>query len=160
MSARTVDGTPVALPVLGSVVHGTPAAVARGCPCARCDAVRTPAVAEPAVRSVPASPARSRPRATARASARLPGGGPALERAGAEKVWASGLCTQVDPELFFPENGRAHQARTAVAVCRRCPVQTRCLELFGDVVDQGVVGGLTADERKKRRRRRLSGVAA
>jgi WhiB family redox-sensing transcriptional regulator len=93
-------------------------------------------------------------------SIRLPGGRQWVDRAAAAEVWASGLCTQVDPELFFPENGRAEQARAAKAICGRCPVRELCLATFDHVVAHGVVGGLTARERRERRRRRRRGRAA
>lgn len=39
---------------------------------------------------------------------------------------AEALCAQVDPELFFPEQGfPSHHAR---AVCARCPVAAECLD--------------------------------
>jgi WhiB family transcriptional regulator, redox-sensing transcriptional regulator len=79
----------------------------------------------------------------------LPGG--ATARAGAAReVWASALCAQVDPDLFFPEKGQP--SAPAKAVCARCPVTALCLETFGPLVDQGVVGGLTAQERRARRK--------
>jgi len=61
---------------------------------------------------------------------------------------ASGLCTQTDPELFFPE--KATQSRDARAVCARCPVSAKCLEyaLTHDRV-YGVWGGTTERERRK-----------
>jgi WhiB family redox-sensing transcriptional regulator len=95
---------------------------------------------------------RSRDRRPAAATVRLPGSRRPVDRAAAEEVWASGLCTQVDPDLFFPEFGRADQAAAAKAVCRRCPVRQLCLDVFGDLVDHGVVGGLTEGERRERRR--------
>ena len=64
------------------------------------------------------------------------------------EVWASALCAQVDPELFFPENGHADSSRAAKAVCGRCPVPELCPDTFDLVVPHGVVGGLTARERR------------
>jgi WhiB family redox-sensing transcriptional regulator len=79
----------------------------------------------------------------------LPGGG--LARADAvREVWASALCAQVDPELFFPEKGQPSGA--AKAVCAACPVTELCLATFGPLVGDGVVGGLTAGERRELRR--------
>lgn len=53
----------------------------------------------------------------------------------------SALCAQVDPEIFFPDKGMP--GRDAAAVCRRCPVQTPCLEyaLRHNITD-GVWGGV------------------
>jgi WhiB family redox-sensing transcriptional regulator len=70
----------------------------------------------------------------------------------AVEVWESALCAQVDPELFFPENGRADRSRAAKAACGRCTVRQGCLEIFDLVVPHGVVGGLTERERRDRRR--------
>ena len=79
----------------------------------------------------------------------LPGGGVAPADA-AREVWTSALCAQVDPELFFPETGQS--AAPAKAVCAACPVRELCLTTFGPLVDHGVVGGLTADQRRTQRR--------
>ena len=68
----------------------------------------------------------------------------------AREVWASALCAQVDPELFFPEKGGS--AAGAKAVCAACAVTELCLATFGPLVAEGVVGGLTAVERRARRR--------
>ncbi len=83
------------------------------------------------------------------ASLSLPGGGMVPADA-AREVWASALCAQVDPELFFPENGKP--AEPAKAVCAACPVTALCLATFGPLVRDGVVGGLTAEERRLQRR--------
>src|SRR5829696_4347624 len=79
----------------------------------------------------------------------LPGGGMVPADA-AREVWASALCAQVDPELFFPEWGG--NAEPAKAVCARCPVTALCLATFGPLVEHGVVGGLTAGERRRQHR--------
>jgi WhiB family transcriptional regulator, redox-sensing transcriptional regulator len=68
----------------------------------------------------------------------------------AREVWASALCAQVDPELFFPEKGQP--SAPAKALCARCPVTALCLATFGPLVADGVVGGLTAQERRQQRR--------
>src|SRR5215207_5779220 len=79
----------------------------------------------------------------------LPGGG-VVPADAAREVWASALCAQVDPELFFPEKGQP--SGPAKAVCAACPVTALCLATFGPLVDHGVVGGLTAQERAAARR--------
>ena len=79
----------------------------------------------------------------------LPGG--ALVPAdAAREVWASALCAQVDPELFFP--GKGDPTAPAKAVCAACPVTALCLATFGPLVAEGVVGGLSAQERRQQRR--------
>ncbi len=62
--------------------------------------------------------------------------------------WASAVCAQTDPELFFPETGNL--PRDAKRVCARCPVCVECLEyaLTHDRV-YGVWGGTTERERRK-----------
>src|SRR5215207_9796773 len=79
----------------------------------------------------------------------LPGGG-VVPADAAREVWASALCAQVDPELFFPEKGQP--SGPAKALCAACPVTALCLATFGPLVDHGVVGGLTAQERAAARR--------
>jgi WhiB family redox-sensing transcriptional regulator len=61
-------------------------------------------------------------------------------------------CRDEDPELFYPvgTSGPAKQQEAeAKAVCARCPVRARCLEVALEIGDQhGVRGGMTEDERK------------
>jgi WhiB family redox-sensing transcriptional regulator len=73
----------------------------------------------------------------------------ALDIKAAKEVWDSALCAQVDPELFFPEKGQS--PREAIRICGACSVRSQCLDLFGDVLDFGVVGGLTEKQRRARR---------
>lgn len=62
------------------------------------------------------------------------------------------VCREADPELFFPRGeGTSHlaQAEDAKAVCRRCPVMSRCLEWAVETgQDSGIWGGLREDERR------------
>lgn len=62
-----------------------------------------------------------------------------------------GLCTQTDPEVFFPETG--HSNLPAKRVCARCPVRAECLE-HALATDQrfGVWGGLSQAERRRLQR--------
>jgi DNA-binding NarL/FixJ family response regulator len=68
------------------------------------------------------------------------------------------LCAQVDPELFFPDNGGAH-ARGAKRVCAACPVTAQCLDYALELEAQqgvavwGVWGGTTEMQRRTMRRR-------
>ncbi|HZY00229.1 MAG TPA: WhiB family transcriptional regulator [Dermatophilaceae bacterium] len=66
-------------------------------------------------------------------------------------------CLGVDPELFFPigNTGPALiQAEEAKAVCRRCEVIEDCLSWAMDSrQEEGVWGGLAAEERRALRRR-------
>ena len=61
-------------------------------------------------------------------------GGATVPADAAREVWASALCAQVDPELFFPEKGQP--SAPAKAVCARCPVTALCLATFGPLVDR------------------------
>jgi WhiB family transcriptional regulator, redox-sensing transcriptional regulator len=69
------------------------------------------------------------------------------------------LCTQVDPELFFPSRaGGSEQARR---VCRRCLVQAECLT---DVLARddrfGIRAGLSGRQRARLVRERRTVRAA
>ena len=58
-----------------------------------------------------------------------------------------GICTQVDPELFFPEDGS--KGFDAKAICRQCPVIHECLsEALADPSLVGIWGGTSANQRK------------
>jgi WhiB family redox-sensing transcriptional regulator len=61
-------------------------------------------------------------------------------------------------EAFFPLAGAAHTTELAKRVCDHCPVRSDCLkDALGNGTDDGIWGGLTADERRELRR---AGVAA
>ncbi|HEX3899210.1 MAG TPA: WhiB family transcriptional regulator [Mycobacteriales bacterium] len=68
-------------------------------------------------------------------------------------------CRDEDPELFFPigTTGPALlQVDDAKAVCRRCDAVDECLSWAIDSdQDAGVWGGLSEDERRAVRRRRV-----
>ncbi|MDR1355043.1 MAG: WhiB family transcriptional regulator [Propionibacteriaceae bacterium] len=61
------------------------------------------------------------------------------------------LCSQTDPEAFFPEKGGS--TREAKRVCAQCDVRASCLE-YALVNDErfGIWGGLSERERRIRRR--------
>ncbi len=70
---------------------------------------------------------------------------------------ASGLCQEVDTELFFPEKGGS--AREAKRVCAACEVRPQCLEFALEHDERfGIWGGLS--ERERRRLKRAAPVAA
>jgi WhiB family transcriptional regulator, redox-sensing transcriptional regulator len=66
-------------------------------------------------------------------------------------------CRDEDPELFFPvgTSGPALlQIAEAKAVCRRCPVNSECLDwALASGQDAGVWGGMSEDERRALKRR-------
>ncbi|MCG5460815.1 WhiB family transcriptional regulator [Micromonospora sp. MED01] len=72
------------------------------------------------------------------------------------------LCTQTDPEVFYPEKGGT--VEPAKKVCRNCDVQAECLEYALNRDERfGVWGGLSEKERRaeaKRRAGRAPAVAA
>ncbi|AGT12262.1 hypothetical protein PBI_VELVETEEN_55 [Mycobacterium phage Velveteen] len=57
------------------------------------------------------------------------------------------LCSQVDPELFFPEKGV--NAKPAKRICGMCDVRDECLQWALDNNEQfGIFGGLSERERR------------
>lgn len=57
------------------------------------------------------------------------------------------LCSQTDPELFFPLKGDTRRAR---AICGRCDVKPECLEwALAHDERYGVWGGTTERQRKR-----------
>lgn len=63
-----------------------------------------------------------------------------------------GRCTEVDPELFFPERG--HNGAQAKLICAGCEVRAECRAFALERPERldGIWGGLTEDERRKLRR--------
>jgi WhiB family transcriptional regulator, redox-sensing transcriptional regulator len=62
-------------------------------------------------------------------------------------------CTEVDPEIFFPERGGSSKA--ARAVCAHCPVRANCLEYALNNKEQfGIWGGTSERERRRLRKER------
>src|SRR5262245_17389412 len=63
----------------------------------------------------------------------------------------SALCSQTDPEVFFPEQGES--SRAAKAICRRCAVRAECLESALATDERfGIWGGLAEGERRRLKR--------
>ncbi|AZC13480.1 MULTISPECIES: WhiB family transcriptional regulator [Microbacterium] len=62
------------------------------------------------------------------------------------------LCSQTDPEAFFPEKGGS--TRDAKRICSSCDVRTECLEYALQNDERfGIWGGLSERERRKLKRR-------
>jgi WhiB family redox-sensing transcriptional regulator len=62
------------------------------------------------------------------------------------------LCSQTDPEAFFPEKGGS--TREAKKICVGCEVKAECLEYALEHDERfGIWGGLSERERRKLRRR-------
>jgi WhiB family transcriptional regulator, redox-sensing transcriptional regulator len=69
-----------------------------------------------------------------------------------ENSWQDrALCSQTDPEAFFPEKGGS--TREAKRVCRSCEVRAECLEYaLGHDERFGIWGGLSERERRRLKR--------
>lgn len=68
------------------------------------------------------------------------------------------LCSQTDPEAFFPTKGGS--TKDAKKICASCDVRVRCLEYaLANKEDLGVWGGLSEAERKKVKQKRAQGLA-
>jgi WhiB family transcriptional regulator, redox-sensing transcriptional regulator len=74
---------------------------------------------------------------------------------------AAALCAQTDPDAWFP--GQGDSGEWALAVCRRCPVLAICdadtaADDAGrpDADIQGIRGGRTGGERRRREKARRS----
>lgn len=65
---------------------------------------------------------------------------------------ADALCSQTDPEAFFPEKGGS--TRDAKRICAGCEVKAQCLE-YALANDErfGIWGGLSERERRKLKKR-------
>jgi len=63
--------------------------------------------------------------------------------------WMDGaLCTQTDPEMFYPEKGGA--TREAKRICASCDVRSECLLYALNNAERfGVWGGLSERERRR-----------
>lgn len=66
------------------------------------------------------------------------------------------LCSQVDPELFFPDDYDDRMAvLIAKKICSDCPLTTSCLQYaLANPELEGVWGATTPRERKNIRRRK------
>lgn len=75
---------------------------------------------------------------------------------------ANARCSEVEPEIFFPERGGSSKA--ARAVCSKCDVRAQCLEYALNNKEQfGIWGGTSERERRRlrkdRARRKLRAVS-
>ena len=79
----------------------------------------------------------------------------------ADYEWRDGaICRDTDPELFFPVGTTGNalvQIDRAKEVCGECTVAQACLDFALDTnQDSGIWGGLTEEERRVIRRRRVA----
>jgi hypothetical protein len=72
--------------------------------------------------------------------------------------WADdAACLGEDTELFFPGPYDKEQTAVALAICAGCRVKKECLDESMDLLthyDLGIRGGMTAQARKRERKRR------
>lgn len=61
-----------------------------------------------------------------------------------------GLCREIGGDIFFPEPGTDN--RQALAVCRRCPVSSECLDHALRFHVSGIWGGTSDRDRRRLRR--------
>jgi WhiB family redox-sensing transcriptional regulator len=80
--------------------------------------------------------------------------------------WAGqALCAQADPDAWFPAKGEHSLAKTAIRICRACPVRAQCLDYALSGADTwagiatGIWAGTTPQQRNKLRQQRKA-VAA
>lgn len=70
-----------------------------------------------------------------------------------------GRCRDMDPTVFFPNDGVGVQA--AQRICAECTVQAECLEYaLVNRVDHGVWGGASERERRRLLRKRRPAAVA
>lgn len=86
----------------------------------------------------------------------MPGIRSAVPDEGSELAWQTdALCSQTDPEAFFPEKGGS--TRDAKRICQGCTVRGECLEYALSNDERfGIWGGLSERERRKLRRSRIA----
>lgn len=71
--------------------------------------------------------------------------------------YPEGLCSQTDPEAFFPEKGGS--TREAKKICHGCPVRSKCLDYAIETGERfGIWGGVSERERRKLERARREAV--
>ena len=77
-----------------------------------------------------------------------------------ELEWmARGLCANVPPAIFFPNDGVGVEA--ARQICAGCPVKEACLEhALVNRIDHGVWGGCSERERRRILKRRRAARSA
>lgn len=69
-----------------------------------------------------------------------------------------GLCSQVDPELWFPQKGGS--GTEAKKICARCEVRSVCLAWAIESDQQfGIWGGVSERELKRLKRQRRAALA-
>lgn len=71
-----------------------------------------------------------------------------------DREWVDqALCREMDTATFFPGQHERASVVRACKICKKCPVQDRCLE-YGLEEEHGVWGGVSGRQRRKMRRSR------
>ena len=68
---------------------------------------------------------------------------------GSPAFFADAGCKDADPTLFFADSNS--KIARAKEVCANCPIQPMCLKWALENAEDGVYGGMTPRERKKKR---------
>ena len=63
------------------------------------------------------------------------------------------LCSEIDTELFFPNNGEQEQSESAKKICKRCPHLAECFEWALTYERFGIWGATSPRERMRMRRK-------
>ena len=66
-------------------------------------------------------------------------------------------CKGLPPEWFYDDSYKNGNNPKAMQICMECPVKNECAEWGMKYEDHGVWGGMTAAQRKTRRRREQYG---
>jgi len=60
------------------------------------------------------------------------------------------ICTQTDPDRFFPDAGGGDRGLAAKRICGTCPVAAQCLQYALDNdITYGIFGGLSPNQRTR-----------
>lgn len=73
-----------------------------------------------------------------------------MQRLKPEPWMVYAVCSQTDPEVFFPEKGG--RSESAKQICQRCPVIEECLAYATEHDEMGVWGGTSEKQRIATRR--------
>jgi WhiB family redox-sensing transcriptional regulator len=75
---------------------------------------------------------------------------------GAEPWMRSGVCREVDPELWFPTQGSDGTARLAKQICHTCPVVAECLDYAMRRGERDGIWGATSERDRRKLRRQAA----
>lgn len=64
------------------------------------------------------------------------------------------LCTEADPEFWFPEGSLSYENRLAIRMCGDCNFTEQCLEYALENNVEGIWGGTTVQQRRDIRKKR------